>query len=232
MLTSVFVLRTGLMETRCWRSGPRKSLRSTRVTGTVTASFYTVCTCAHLKEEEREKKDAETQLTRYYICLYFLSRMQTAQAELLYIKEVEKLDGFGQESFAAKVDNWNRIPPRPPSLTHTHAHLLSSRFVDSEKTLNSFLSHRTTTPTTSSSASPSSGCSSNTETADPSCSTSKPPTSYSSISWICYIEWVVKATFKWICKKILNTLCGKIQSLCEYCVCLCVCATGGRTLGP
>uniref|UniRef100_A0A3Q1BUQ2 Protein-tyrosine-phosphatase n=1 Tax=Amphiprion ocellaris TaxID=80972 RepID=A0A3Q1BUQ2_AMPOC len=30
-------------------------------------------------------------------------RMQTAEAELLYIKEVEKLDGFGQESFAAKV---------------------------------------------------------------------------------------------------------------------------------
>lgn len=32
------------------------------------------------------------------------SRMQTAEAELLYIKEVEKLDGFGQESFPAKVD--------------------------------------------------------------------------------------------------------------------------------
>uniref|UniRef100_A0A3Q1EFN2 Tyrosine-protein phosphatase non-receptor type n=1 Tax=Acanthochromis polyacanthus TaxID=80966 RepID=A0A3Q1EFN2_9TELE len=30
-------------------------------------------------------------------------RMQPAEAELLYIKEVEKLDGFGQESFAAKV---------------------------------------------------------------------------------------------------------------------------------
>lgn len=30
--------------------------------------------------------------------------MQAAEAELLYIKEVEKLDGFGQESFAAKVD--------------------------------------------------------------------------------------------------------------------------------
>ncbi|KAK6297512.1 hypothetical protein J4Q44_G00320950 [Coregonus suidteri] len=29
-------------------------------------------------------------------------RMQLAEAELLYIKEVEKLDGFGQESFAAK----------------------------------------------------------------------------------------------------------------------------------
>lgn len=29
--------------------------------------------------------------------------MQAADAELLYIKEVEKLDGFGQESFAAKV---------------------------------------------------------------------------------------------------------------------------------
>ena len=31
--------------------------------------------------------------------------MQAAEAELLYIKEVEKLDGFGQESFPAKVDN-------------------------------------------------------------------------------------------------------------------------------
>uniref|UniRef100_A0A672HZ29 Tyrosine-protein phosphatase non-receptor type n=1 Tax=Salarias fasciatus TaxID=181472 RepID=A0A672HZ29_SALFA len=33
------------------------------------------------------------------------SRMQAAEAELLYIKEVEKLDGFGQESFSAK-DNY------------------------------------------------------------------------------------------------------------------------------
>uniref|UniRef100_A0A8C5HBG3 protein-tyrosine-phosphatase n=1 Tax=Gouania willdenowi TaxID=441366 RepID=A0A8C5HBG3_GOUWI len=32
-------------------------------------------------------------------------RMQAAQAELLYIKEVEKLDGFGRESFSAK-DNY------------------------------------------------------------------------------------------------------------------------------
>lgn len=32
------------------------------------------------------------------------SRMQAAEAELLYIKEVEKLDFFGQESFPAKVD--------------------------------------------------------------------------------------------------------------------------------
>uniref|UniRef100_A0A8B9KMI6 protein-tyrosine-phosphatase n=1 Tax=Astyanax mexicanus TaxID=7994 RepID=A0A8B9KMI6_ASTMX len=32
-------------------------------------------------------------------------RMQPAEAELLYIKEAEKLDGFGQESFAAK-DNY------------------------------------------------------------------------------------------------------------------------------
>lgn len=31
------------------------------------------------------------------------SRMQAAEAELLYIKEVEKLDGFGQETFPAKV---------------------------------------------------------------------------------------------------------------------------------
>lgn len=29
--------------------------------------------------------------------------MQPAEAELLYIKEVEKLDGFGQETFPAKV---------------------------------------------------------------------------------------------------------------------------------
>lgn len=29
--------------------------------------------------------------------------MQAAEAELLYIKEVEKLDGFGQETFPAKV---------------------------------------------------------------------------------------------------------------------------------
>lgn len=32
------------------------------------------------------------------------SRMQAAEAELLYIKEVEKLDGFGQETFPAKVE--------------------------------------------------------------------------------------------------------------------------------
>lgn len=35
------------------------------------------------------------------------SRMQAAEAELLYIKEVEKLDGFGQETFPAKVGRWN-----------------------------------------------------------------------------------------------------------------------------
>ncbi|KAJ8270501.1 hypothetical protein GJAV_G00115580 [Gymnothorax javanicus] len=35
--------------------------------------------------------------------------MQTAEAELLYIKEVEKLDGFGQESFAAKDNYTNDI---------------------------------------------------------------------------------------------------------------------------
>lgn len=32
--------------------------------------------------------------------------MQPAEAELLYIKEVEKLDSFGQESFLAKVDKF------------------------------------------------------------------------------------------------------------------------------
>ncbi|KAM7367914.1 hypothetical protein PAMP_014180 [Pampus punctatissimus] len=37
------------------------------------------------------------------------SRMQTAEAELLYIKEVEKLDGFGQESFPAKDNYTNDI---------------------------------------------------------------------------------------------------------------------------
>uniref|UniRef100_A0AAZ3P1E8 protein-tyrosine-phosphatase n=1 Tax=Oncorhynchus tshawytscha TaxID=74940 RepID=A0AAZ3P1E8_ONCTS len=36
-------------------------------------------------------------------------RMQLAEAELLYIKEVEKLDGFGQESFAAKDTYTNDI---------------------------------------------------------------------------------------------------------------------------
>uniref|UniRef100_A0A3P8S0L8 protein-tyrosine-phosphatase n=1 Tax=Amphiprion percula TaxID=161767 RepID=A0A3P8S0L8_AMPPE len=36
-------------------------------------------------------------------------RMQTAEAELLYIKEVEKLDGFGQESFAAKDNYTNDV---------------------------------------------------------------------------------------------------------------------------
>ncbi|XP_040016531.2 tyrosine-protein phosphatase non-receptor type 14 isoform X1 [Gasterosteus aculeatus] len=36
-------------------------------------------------------------------------RMQTAEAELLYIKEVEKLDGFGQESFPAKDNYTNDI---------------------------------------------------------------------------------------------------------------------------
>ncbi|XP_051907994.1 tyrosine-protein phosphatase non-receptor type 14-like [Hippocampus zosterae] len=36
-------------------------------------------------------------------------RMQAAEAELLYIKEIEKLDGFGQESFAAKDNYTNDI---------------------------------------------------------------------------------------------------------------------------
>ncbi|KAI4877608.1 hypothetical protein NFI96_023041 [Prochilodus magdalenae] len=36
-------------------------------------------------------------------------RMLPAEAELLYIKEVEKLDGFGQESFAAKDNYTNDI---------------------------------------------------------------------------------------------------------------------------
>ncbi|XP_041831905.1 tyrosine-protein phosphatase non-receptor type 14-like [Melanotaenia boesemani] len=36
-------------------------------------------------------------------------RMQAAEAELLYIKEVERLDGFGQESFPAKDNYTNDI---------------------------------------------------------------------------------------------------------------------------
>uniref|UniRef100_A0A8D0ATM6 Tyrosine-protein phosphatase non-receptor type n=1 Tax=Sander lucioperca TaxID=283035 RepID=A0A8D0ATM6_SANLU len=36
-------------------------------------------------------------------------RMQAAEAELLYIKDVEKLDGFGQESFPAKDNYTNDI---------------------------------------------------------------------------------------------------------------------------
>lgn len=44
------------------------------------------------------------------------SRMQTAEAELLYIKEVEKLDGFGQESFPAKVDK-KIYHPQPATQT-------------------------------------------------------------------------------------------------------------------
>ncbi|KAM9798546.1 tyrosine-protein phosphatase non-receptor type 14-like isoform 2-T2 [Neosynchiropus ocellatus] len=36
-------------------------------------------------------------------------RMQAAEAELMYIKEIEKLDGFGQESFPAKDNYTNDI---------------------------------------------------------------------------------------------------------------------------
>lgn len=45
--------------------------------------------------------------------------MQTAEAELLYIKEVEKLDGFGQESFPAKVGH-SQFPCKTPLNRHTH----------------------------------------------------------------------------------------------------------------
>lgn len=41
--------------------------------------------------------------------------MQAAEAELLYIKEVEKLDGFGQETFPAKVGGRTPLPPPPPN---------------------------------------------------------------------------------------------------------------------
>lgn len=52
------------------------------------------------------------------ICFGF-SGMQTAEAELLYIKEVEKLDGFGQESFPAKVGH-SQFPCKTPINRHTH----------------------------------------------------------------------------------------------------------------
>lgn len=52
------------------------------------------------------------------ICFCF-SGMQTAEAELLYIKEVEKLDGFGQESFPAKVGP-SQFPCKTPINSHTH----------------------------------------------------------------------------------------------------------------
>uniref|UniRef100_A0A3B4UVG6 protein-tyrosine-phosphatase n=2 Tax=Seriola TaxID=8160 RepID=A0A3B4UVG6_SERDU len=55
------------------------------------------------------EKDSETMTFLYlYLCV-LSSRMQAAEAELLYIKEVEKLDGFGQESFAAKDNYTNDI---------------------------------------------------------------------------------------------------------------------------
>lgn len=40
--------------------------------------------------------------------------MQAAEAELLYIKEVEKLDGFGQETFPAKVGPRDIAGPSSP----------------------------------------------------------------------------------------------------------------------
>lgn len=57
LFTSFFSLRTGLMERRCWRSGPRKSPRSTRVTGTVSflfILFVRVCTCERERETHSE----------------------------------------------------------------------------------------------------------------------------------------------------------------------------------
>uniref|UniRef100_A0A8B9KMH1 Tyrosine-protein phosphatase non-receptor type n=1 Tax=Astyanax mexicanus TaxID=7994 RepID=A0A8B9KMH1_ASTMX len=53
-----------------------------------------LCVCVL---EDWTQKVAEEHKSHY--------RMQPAEAELLYIKEAEKLDGFGQESFAAK-DNY------------------------------------------------------------------------------------------------------------------------------
>ena len=93
--------------------------------------------------------------------------MQAAEAELLYIKEVEKLDGFGQESFPAKVDE----SLASPITEHTHQHFFELR---EDSFL--FFTNRTTIPTIFSLVCPSLGFLSNTEMADPSCSTSKPPT--------------------------------------------------------
>lgn len=84
--------------------------------------------------------------------------MQTAKAELLYIKEVEKLDGFGQESFPAKVDS-----------LHPHRFI---RFKEKPSSISSSF-YRTTTPTTFSSECLLLECLSNTEMAGPSCSTSR-----------------------------------------------------------
>lgn len=90
------------------------------------------------------------------------SGMQTAKAELLYIKEVEKLDGFGQESFPAKVVSFYphksfRFKEKPLFLS------ISSSF------------YRTTTPTTFLLECLLLECLSNTEMAGPSCSTSRFP---------------------------------------------------------
>lgn len=86
LLILLICARTGQLETKCWRSGRRRSRRSTRATGT----------CSFVKDEEAgcAFRDVASSLS---------SRMQAAEAELLYIKEVEKLDGFGQETFPAKV---------------------------------------------------------------------------------------------------------------------------------
>ena len=70
------------------------------------ALFDTVCTCVCTREKKRQRT-IQRQGDTLYLPLnvsVLSSRMQTAEAELLYIKEVEKLDGFGQESFPAKVD--------------------------------------------------------------------------------------------------------------------------------
>lgn len=49
------------------------------------------------------------QVTLNCICVFIYSGISAAEAEFLYIREVECLDGFGQESFSVKVSNcsWN-----------------------------------------------------------------------------------------------------------------------------
>lgn len=37
--------------------------------------------------------------------------MPVAEAELLYMQEVEKMEGYGQESFPAKVNDWHAKKP-------------------------------------------------------------------------------------------------------------------------
>lgn len=40
---------------------------------------------------------------QFYVLIFICSGTPAAEAEFLYISEVERLDGFGQESFPVKV---------------------------------------------------------------------------------------------------------------------------------